>query len=287
MEGFGRLQSATEQAPTSLESKPPLGLIAGNRRFPIYVARAAKARGHRVIAVGLKEETDPALEREVDEMHWISFSEIGTIPQIFKQASVRQLLLAGQVRPERLLQAEDRLGDIVRNLIRLLPDRSGSSALRAAVQYLEFQGFRVLHSDTFLKEWVPQPGLLTQRAPDERERQDIAYGLTLARQLAQWGVGQTVVVHSKAVVAVEAMEGTDAAIRRAGQLVGKGCVVVKACETGHDMRFDIPVVGLETLQAMEEVGATALGIEAGRCLLFDLPACVDQANRAGIACWAS
>ncbi len=261
-----------------------LGLIAGNRSFPIHVARAAKARGYEVVAVGLKEETDPALEKVVDQMHWLSFSQLGQLPELFRRASVKELLLAGQIRPEWLLQKEDRLdGGIVQQLLRFLPDRSGTSAMKMAVFYLESQGFRVLDSGTFLKEWIPRPGVLTRRLPESEERADVEYGIPLARQLAHWGVGQTLVIRRKAVVAVEAMEGTDAAIRRAGQLAGEGCVVVKACETGHDMRFDIPVIGVETIRAMREAKARTLGVEAGRCLLFNLSDLITEAEAAGIA----
>lgn len=262
---------------------PKLGLIAGNRAFPIHVARAAKALGYEVVAVGLREETDPALEGEVDQMHWVSLAQVGQVPELFKQAGVQELLLAGQVKPERLLQGGDRFDGVVRQLLRFLPDRSGTSAMKMAVQYLQSLGFRVLDSGTFLKEWIPRAGVLTRRAPDPGEREDIEYGIPLARQLAHWGIGQTLVVRHKAVVAVEALEGTDATVQRAGQVAGQGCVMVKACEAGHDMRFDIPVVGVETIQVMQEARAGALGVEAGRCLFFNLPEMVSAADAAGIA----
>ena len=262
---------------------PKLGLIAGNRTFPLHVARAARSLGYEVVAVGLKEETDPGLEQEVSRMHWVSLGDVGQVPALLKQESVRELILAGQVKPERLLLGEDRFDGVMQQLLRLLPDRSGNSAMRMAVQFLESQGFRVLDSATFLKHWIPQAGTLTRRAPLTEERADVEAGLALARQLAQLGIGQTLVLRRKAVVAVEAMEGTDAAVRRAGQVAGAGCVVVKACEPGHDMRFDIPVLGVETLRAMKEAGARCLGVEAGRCLLFDLPQMVAEADAGGIS----
>lgn len=233
--------------------------------------------------MGLKEETDPDLEGEVSRMHWVSLAEVGQVPVLLKQESVRELILAGQIKPERLLQGEDRFDGIVQQLLRLLPDRSGNSAMRMAVQFLESQGFRVLDSAAFLKHWIPQPGTLTRRAPLPEERADVEVGLPLARQLAQLGIGQTLILRRKAVVAVEAMEGTDAAVHRAGEVAGEGCVVVKACEPGHDMRFDIPVVGAETVRAMKEAGARCLGVEAGRCLLFDLPDLVAKADAGGIS----
>ena len=262
---------------------PKLGLIAGNRAFPIHVAKAAVAQGYEVVAVGLKEETSPDLEKEASRMHWFSLGEIGQVPDFLKKEGVRQVILCGQIRPERLLHGDDRFDGLVQQLFRMIPDRSGTSAMKMAVRYLEAQGFQVLDSGTFLKEWIPSSGVLTQRAPTEEERADISYALPLAVQLSRTGIGQTIVVRRKAVVAVEAMEGTDAAIRRAGQNAGPGCVVVKACGPDHDLRFDIPVVGLETLSAMKEAGATCIGVEARRTLLFDRPRLVVQADQDRLA----
>ena len=260
-----------------------LGLIAGNRTFPLHVARAARARGYEVIAIGLKEETDPALEREVQKMHWVSLPEIGSVPTLLKKEQIRELILAGQIRPERLLAPERGFDGLVQQLFHWMPDRSGNSAMKMAVRFLESQGFRVLNSSIFLQEWIPSAGVLTQRPPTPQERQDAEFGVGLARQLAGWSVGQTVVVREKAVVAVEAMEGTDAAIRRAGQVAGPGCVAVKACEPNHDMRFDIPVIGPETLQAMKESGCGCLAVEAGRSLLFGRVRFLEEADRLRIS----
>lgn len=256
-----------------------LGLIAGNRAFPIHVARAARARGHEVVAIGLREETDPVLETEVQQMHWVSLSEVGLVPGLLQREGVKELVLAGQIRAQRLLGSEGRFAGVVGQLFRGLPDRSGNSAMKMAVQFLESQGFQILDSSLFLKEWLPKQGVLTKRPPGAEEKEDLKAGLEMARRIAQWGIGQTVVIRRKAVVAVEAMEGTDAAIRRGGQTAGPGCVVVKACEPSHDMRFDIPVIGEETLRTMKESGATCLGVEARRVLLFDLPKLLAEADR--------
>lgn len=262
---------------------PKLGMIAGNRTFPIYVAKAAKAQGYEVVAVGLKEETSSSLEREVDRMHWLTFSQIGQVPDLLKKEGVKEVLLAGQIKPERLLQGEERWEGVVAQLLKRLPDRSGASAMKMAVLYLESQGFRVLDSGKFLKDWIPGPGVLTRRTLSPEEQEDLEFGLPLARQLSHLGIGQTVVVRRKAVVAVEGMEGTDAAIRRAGEIAGEGCVVVKACGAQHDMRFDIPVVGRETIRAMEEAKACVLGVEAKRTLLFELPQLIAEADRKGMS----
>jgi len=258
-----------------------LGLIAGNRTFPIHVARAAKRLGFEVIAAGLREETDAALEREVDRMHWVDFSGISRVPELLKADGVKEVVLAGQIRPERLLKDEKSLDGVVKTLLRFAPDRSGSSAMKMAVRYLESQGFRVLESGTFLKDWIPSKGVLTQRQPDDTESADLAHGLKLARQLDRLGIGQAIALKARAVVAVEGIEGTDAMIRRAGEVAGPGCVVVKACGRHHDMRFDIPVVGEATLEAMAEAQVRCLGIEAGRTLLFERPQLIQQADQKG------
>ena len=262
---------------------PLLGLIAGNRSFPIHVARLAKAQGYEVVAIGLKEETDPALEQEVSRMHWVSFSELGRVPELLRQAGVRDLLLAGQIRAERLLGDTKKMDGVVQQLMRFMPDFSGTSAMKMAVRYLESQGFKVLPSGAFMKSWIPDAGVLTRRGPTAEERADVEYGLKMARQLAGWRVGQTVVVKRLAVAAVEALEGTDETIRRGGRLAGPGCVVAKACEPEHDMRFDIPVIGLETIKTMLEAGASCIGMEAGRVMLFDRPELVGAADGAGLA----
>ena len=260
-----------------------LGLIAGNRAFPIHVAKAARALGYEVIAVGLKEETDVSLEQEVSRMHWISLPEVGSVPDLLKREGVEDVILAGQIDPKRLVTEDPRFEGLLKQFLTLLPDRSGLSAMRLAVRTLESRGFRVLDSSAFLKDWIPAVGLLTKRAPTPEEREDVSFGFSLAREFSRLGIGQTVVVRRKAVVAVEAMEGTDAAIRRAGEIAGRGLVVVKACGPAHDMRFDIPVVGRPTIQTMVGAGVTCLGVEAKRTLLFDRPKLIAEADQAQLA----
>ncbi|PIQ82402.1 MAG: hypothetical protein COV76_03700 [Candidatus Omnitrophica bacterium CG11_big_fil_rev_8_21_14_0_20_64_10] len=259
-----------------------IGLIAGNRAFPIHVARAARRRGWLVAAVGLREETDPALESEVDRMHWVTLSELGGIPDWLKGAGVREVILAGQIQARRLVQSGQSFDPATRQLLARLPDRSGDSAMKLAVRVLQSKGFRVLHSAFLLKEWIPVRGDLTRLIPMADQRKELRSGLRLARKLAAWGVGQTLILKQGAVAAVEGMEGTDETIERAGRIAGPGCVVVKACGRGKDMRFDIPVVGEETLRRLAAVQAAGIGVEAGRTLLFDRPALIALADRLGL-----
>ncbi len=247
------------------------------------MAKAAKSQGYDVVAIGLKEETAASLEQEVGRMYWLTLDNVGDVPDLLKKEEIKEVILAGQIRPERLLQGDSKFDGVVQQLLKFVPDRSGASAMKIAVHYLESQGFKVLDSSVFLKEWIPQQGVLTKRPPTAEEQADVLYGIPLARDLNRLGIGQTLVIRRKSVVAVEAMEGTDAAVARAGQVAGAGCVVVKACGSQHDMRFDIPVLGIETVRAMSESGASCIGVEAKRTLLFEKPELVAEADQRGLA----
>jgi len=259
-----------------------LGLIAGNRDFPLHVARAAKTAGYTVIAVGLREETSSALEQEVDKMHWVTLSDVGKVPALLRDDEIKEVILAGQVQARRLLDHQRKLDGLTAHLMKLVPDRSGDSAMKMGVRILESYGFKVLHSGVLLKHWLPDAGVLTDCAPTADQKGDLKLGLKLSRQLSKLHVGQTIIVEQGAVVAVEAIEGTDEAIQRAGRYSGGKAVVIKACGPDHDMRFDIPVVGQATLDAMTQAGIHCLGVEAGRTLLFDRPEFIAQANQKGL-----
>ncbi len=275
-----------------------LGLIAGNGRFPFLLLEAARAHGLRVVVAAIKEETDPemnaraAAEPEHIRVHWLSLGELSKLIETFQREGVTRAVMAGQVKHKQIfssIRPDWRLGKLLLNL----RTRNTDMLLGAVAKVLEDEGITLLSSTAYLEPMLAPAGVLTQRAPDATEAADIEYGLRVARGVAGFDLGQTVVVAAGACVAVEAMEGTDATIARAGGLfrtledeastLQRRLTVVKVAKPNQDMRFDVPVVGLPTIDAMREAGATCLCVEAGRTLLFDREAMVAAADAAGMA----
>jgi UDP-2,3-diacylglucosamine hydrolase len=270
-----------------------LGLIAGNGRFPFLVLDAARAQGFDVVVAAIKEETAPEIEaRGAAAVHWLSLGELSRLIETFKAAGVTQAVMAGQVKHKQIFSAikpDWRLAKLLLNL----GTRNTDSLIGAVAKVLEDEGIHLENSTALLEPLLAKPGVLTKRAPSEQEKKNIVYGRSVARNLAQYDIGQTVVVAEGACVAVEAMEGTDAAIERAGQIMAslegdastlnRALTVVKIAKPNQDMRFDVPVIGLKTVESMSKAGATCLAIDAGRCLLLDGDATVRAAEEAGIA----
>src|SRR6201996_2514239 len=273
-----------------------LGLIAGNGRFPFLLLDAARAHGLNVVVAAIKEETSPEMnDRAAADpniaVHWLSLGELSKLIETFQHAGVTRAVMAGQVKHKQIfssIRPDWRLAKLLLNL----RTRNTDMLLGAVAKVLEDEGITLLSSTAFLEPMLAPAGVLTSRAPDEVERGDIAYGLQVARGIAGFDLGQTVVIAAGACVAVEAMGGADATIARAGALfagmedeastLARRLTVVKVAKPKQDMRFDVPVVGLPTIQAMQAAGATCLCIEAGRTLLFDREAMVEAANDAGI-----
>lgn len=259
-----------------------LGLIAGNGRFPFLAAAGARRAGRRVVAVALREETSPELEREVDEMHWISLGQLGRGIALLQQAGAREAVMAGQVQHRQLFS--DVVPDLkMIGLLARLAFRNTDSLIGAVADALEREGIRLLPSVAFLEDQLALAGPMTKRKPDADEQRDVAYGETVARTLAGMDLGQTAVVKGRAAVALEAMEGTDEVIRRAGRIAGAGTVVVKVAKPKQDMRFDVPVVGEGTLEAMREAGSRVLAVDAGATLLLDRAAFLARADAERLA----
>lgn len=274
-----------------------LGLIAGNGRFPFLLLDAARAEGHSVVVAAIREETDPEMDRRAATdpaitVHWLSLGELSRLIETFQKAGVRKAVMAGQVKHKQIFSAirpDWRLAKLLLNL----RTRSTDVLLGAVAKVLGDEGIELISSTSFLEPLLAQEGVLTERAPDEEERKNIEYGLKVARAVAGFDIGQTVVVAAQACVAVEAMEGTDAAIARAGELMRsiegdastleRRLTVVKVAKPNQDMRFDVPVIGVPTLETMIRAGASCLSVEAGRTLLFDRDALVERARQAGIA----
>jgi len=259
------------------------GLIAGNGRFPFLVLEGARSQGIEMAVIAIKEEASPELEKIAKRLHWVSLGELTKTIDLLHQEGVAQAVMAGQVKHNKIFSAI-RPDWKLAKLLLSLPRKNTDSLIGAVARILEEEGIKLVDSTLFLKPLVPEAGVLTRRAPNNHEAEDIAYGRGLAQQIAGMDIGQTVVIADRACVAVEAMEGTDEVIARAARLAsGRPLVVVKVSKPGQDMRFDVPVIGLPTISLMNEGGATALAVDAGRTLLFDRQKLIESADAAGIA----
>ncbi|HEY2462056.1 MAG TPA: UDP-2,3-diacylglucosamine diphosphatase LpxI [Candidatus Acidoferrum sp.] len=259
------------------------GLIAGNGRFPFLVLEAARSQGIDMAVIALKEEASTELQSLTKRLHWVSLGELSKAIDLLHQEGVKQAVMAGQVKHSKIFSSI-RPDWKLAKLLFSLPRKNTDALIGAVARVLEDEGIRLVDSTLFLKPLVPEAGVLTRRAPDEREQADIAYGLGVARQISGIDIGQTVVISDCACVAVEAMEGTDETIARAARIAaGKPLAVVKVSKPGQDMRFDVPVIGLPTIEQMKSSGATALAVDAGHTLLFDRVKLIESADAAGIA----
>ncbi|HXR34087.1 MAG TPA: UDP-2,3-diacylglucosamine diphosphatase LpxI [Verrucomicrobiae bacterium] len=258
------------------------GLIAGNGRFPFLVLEGARSQGIEMAVLALKEEASPELAQVAKRVHWVSLGELSKAIELLQSEGVTRAVMAGQVKHNKIFSAIRPDWKLAKLLISL-PRKNTDSLIGAVAKVLEEEGIQLVDSTLFLKPLLPDAGVLTRRAPNEHEAADLAYGLGVARQIAAMDVGQTVVIADRACVAVEAMEGTDETMERAARFAnGRRLVVVKVSKPGQDMRFDVPVVGLPTVETMKRTGATALAIDAARTLLFDRPKLIELADAAGI-----
>jgi DUF1009 family protein len=263
----------------------PLGLIAGNGRFPFLVLDAARAQGHDVTVIALKEETFPELDaaaaRQGVPVHWISIGQLGTCIRLLQEAGAARAVMAGQVKHTKIYNIVPDLTAL--SLLRRLTSKNTDGLIGAVADVLRDRGIELIDSTSLLTPLLAVAGPLTRRAPSAEEQQDFEFGYGVADTIAGLDIGQTVAVKNQAVVAIEAMEGTDAVIARAGQLAGAGVRIVKVAKPNQDMRFDVPVVGEATIRAMAAAGATALSVDAGRTLMIDGDAIAAAADAAGIA----
>jgi DUF1009 family protein len=281
-----------------------LGLIAGNGRFPFLLLDAARAHGLQVVVAAIKEETDPEIDTRAAadpdiHVHWLSLGELSRLIETFQAEGVTRAVMAGQVKHKQIfssIRPDWRLAKLLLNL----RTRNTDMLLGAIAKVLGDEGIELISSTQYLEPLLAKPGVLTTRAPSEEEQKDIAYGRTVAQAIAAYDLGQTVVIAAQSCVAIEAMEGTDATIARAGDLfrtldleaaagstpattLSRSLTVVKVAKPNQDMRFDVPVIGVATIHTMQAAGATCLALEAERTLMFDPAAIVAAANLAGIA----
>jgi DUF1009 family protein len=270
-----------------------LGLIAGNGSFPFLLLDAARAQGAQVVVAAIKEETSPAIEnRGATAVHWLSLGELGKLIDTFKREGVTTAIMAGQVKHKQIFSAirpDWRLAKVLFSL----GTRNTDSLIGAVAKVLEDEGIHLISSTSYLEPLLAKPGVLTRRAPSEAEQKNIDYGRQVARHLAQYDIGQTVVIAESACVAVEAMEGTDATILRAGEIMkstaqegesvfSRALTVVKVAKPNQDMRFDVPVIGLKTIETMQHADATCLAVDAGKCLFLDGEKIIIAADQAKI-----
>jgi DUF1009 family protein len=268
-------------APT--ENPKRYAIIAGNGSFPFLVLKAARDQGIEPLVVAIKEETSPEISQKTSRVHWLSLGEVSKLLDLLSAEGVEKVVLAGQVKHAQIFSSIKPDGLVSRALAGL--HRKNTDALIGAfVRMLEGRGIHVVDSTLFLKPLLAEAGAMTRRAPDESELKDIAFGREMAKKIAGLDIGQTVVVADHAVVAVEAMEGTDRAIERAATLSnGKRLVVVKVSKPKQDMRFDVPVIGPATIEVMQRANASVLAVDAAKTLLFERSRLLDAANQAGIA----
>ena len=260
----------------------PIGLIAGGGQFPLLFARAARKRGRAVVAAAHVNESDPSLASEVDHLCWVKLGQLGKIINHFKKNGVTEAVFAGAITKTRIFK--DVLPDFKGlSLWNKIDARQDDAILRAVAQTLEQEGIRVLASTIYLEHLLFPAGVLTRRKPSAGEVEDIRFGWNIAREIGRLDIGQCVVVRDRTVLAVEAIEGTDAAIRRGGKLADRGAVVVKLKKPGQDFRFDLPATGSATIATLAEVGGRVLAVEAGQSLLFDREAMIAAADQAGIS----
>jgi DUF1009 family protein len=273
-----------------------LGLIAGNGRFPFLVLDAARAQGFEVVVAAIKEETFPEIESHgAAAIHWLSLGELSRLIETFQREGVSRAVMAGQVKHKQIFSAirpDWRLAKLLLNL----RTRNTDALLGAIAKVLADEGIALENSTALLEPLLARTGTLTKRSPNDTEKANIAYGRDVARHLAQYDIGQTVVVAEGACVAVEAMEGTDATIRRAGEIMksleadastlSRALTVVKIAKPNQDMRFDVPVIGVKTIEVMKNAGATCLAVDAGKCLLLDGDQVAAEADSVGITIMA-
>jgi UDP-2,3-diacylglucosamine hydrolase len=268
-----------------------LGLIAGNGRFPFLVLDAARAAGYEVVVIGIKEETFPEIDSPGAAVHWLSLGELSKLIETLKSEGVSRAVMAGQVKHKQIfssIRPDWRLA----KLLLSLTTRNTDSLIGAVAKVLADEGIKLETSTWLLEPLLAKQGVLTKRAPTERERKNVEYGRAVACQLVQHDIGQTVVIAESACVAVEAMEGTDATIQRAGEIMrslrgeastlDRSLTVVKIAKPNQDMRFDVPVVGVKTIEVMRAAGATCLAVDAAKCLLLDGEKIIAAADDAGV-----
>ncbi len=264
-----------------METKHPIGIIAGKSQFPSLVIQGAQQSGHKVVAVGFKGHTQTSVAESLNNFLWLQVGQLGKMIRFFKRLSVEYIIFAGGINKPRILELRPDLK--AAKLLFQAYSKNDNAVLQMLVQTLEQEGFRIISPFEFIPDLKTPCGVLTHRAPNSQENKDIEVGWPLAKRIGTMDIGQCLVIKKQTVVAVEAIEGTDLAIKRAGQLVGRGCVVLKIFKPGQEEHVDQPAIGKETIETMINAGASCLAIESGKSLFFDRQEAIQLANEAGIS----
>ena len=259
-----------------------IGLIAGNGRFPILFAREAKKREVEVIAIGINEETSKDIGQYVKKIYWLGVGELARLFQILRQERLTSVVMAGQVKHKLLFDKNIKIDKKMSELLDRVSDKKTDSLIGAVAGMLESSGMKLLDSTTFLSDYIPEKGMLTKHSLDQRVLEDIEFGRSIACSIAGIDIGQTVVVKDKVVLAVESIEGTDEAIKRGARYGKEGIVVIKVSKPDQDMRFDVPIIGPDTVRLLKNLKASCLAIEAKKTLIIDKEETIRMANEAGI-----
>ena len=260
-----------------------IGLIAGNRKFPLLFCQAAKRMGYFVVAIAIKGDTSFKIQGLADKVYWLNLSDFKKMFEIFRAEGVKKVTMAGQISPVRLFSREVKRSEDAQQILATIKNKKADTIFAAIAEKLEGAGMELMNSAAFIGDLLVKKGVLTQHKPDQAVWEDINFGFELAKAIGSLDIGQTVAVKSKAIVAVEALEGTDNLIRRAGALARGGITVVKVAKPKQDMRFDIPVIGLKTVQNLIKAGAKCLAIEADKTIFIDSQQAVKLADKKGIS----
>jgi UDP-2,3-diacylglucosamine hydrolase len=260
-----------------------IGLIAGNRKLPLLFAQSAKEKGYSLVVIAIKKDTSPGIRSYADKLYWLGLDQFSSMFDIFKSEGVKKVVMAGQVSPRRLFSKEVEQDAELKALLAGITNKKPDTIFAAVAAKLEERGFELINSTTFIEGLLVKKGALTRRKPAFPEWEDAYFGLELAKAVAYLDIGQTVAVKNKAIVAVEALEGTDNLIRRAGRLAKRGLTIVKVSKPKQDLRFDIPVIGLNTVKCALRSGVTCLAVEADKTIFIDREKSIALADRKGLS----
>ncbi|MFA5339078.1 MAG: UDP-2,3-diacylglucosamine diphosphatase LpxI [Candidatus Omnitrophota bacterium] len=260
-----------------------IGLIAGKSDFPLLFAKAAKAKGIKVIAVGIEGETRPEVEKLVDKFYWVKLGELSRVLEIFRAEGIKKAVMAGGITKSRIFNEALKIDGLMKSILVRALDKKDDTLLSMITATLKSAGIDLLDSTLFLEDLLPAEGVLTKAKPAPAQEEDIRFGARVAREVAGLDIGLSIFVKDKAVIAVEDIEGTDAMIRRGGRLAGPGGVIIKVARPKQNMKFDIPVIGPQTIRSMVEVKAACLAIEAKKTLIIDKEETIALADNNGIS----